>query len=64
MTLGLSRGALLYNLGRIAEAQGADHQALAHYRGSLAARPDNATVKRRLAKLERATAASKPPPIP
>ncbi|MCA9711549.1 MAG: tetratricopeptide repeat protein, partial [Myxococcales bacterium] len=51
-----TKGALLYNLGRIAEAQGAQAQALEHYRSSLAARPDDRTVKRRLAKLERAVA--------
>ena len=48
-----TRGAILYNLGRIAEAQGAPAQAMEHYRSSLAARPGNATVKQRLAKLER-----------
>lgn len=51
-----TRGAILYNLGRIAEAQGARAQALEHYRRSLAARPGNATVKQRLAKLERGEA--------
>lgn len=48
-----TKGALLYNLGRIAEAQHAIPQAMEHYRDSLAARPGNATVKQRLAKLER-----------
>lgn len=51
-----TRGAILYNLGRIAEAQGALPQAMEHYRDSLAARPKNATVEGRLAKLERAAA--------
>lgn len=49
-----TRGALLYNLGRIAEAQGANAQAIARYRDSLSARPGNREVKRRLARLERA----------
>lgn len=57
-----TRGALLYNLGRIAEAQGARPQAMEHYRDSLAARPGNATVKQRLARLERAPAEPKTTP--
>ncbi len=50
-----TRGALLYNLGRLAEAQGADVQAMTHYRASLTARPGNRTVARRLARIERKT---------
>lgn len=45
------RGALLYNLGRIAEAQGETGDAIGSYRRSLAARPGNATVAERLASL-------------
>jgi hypothetical protein len=43
-----SRGALHYNLGRIAEADGKVDQAIAHYRASLEARPNNAVVQKRL----------------
>ena len=45
------RGALLYNLGRIAEGLGARLRAAELYRESLEARPDNRRVERRLAKL-------------
>jgi hypothetical protein len=47
------RGALLYNLGRISEDQGADAQAEQLYSESLVVRPDNATTKRRLEKVRR-----------
>ncbi|EDM80771.1 hypothetical protein PPSIR1_12848 [Plesiocystis pacifica SIR-1] len=43
-----TRGALLFNLGRISEAIGALAQAQAHYAASLDARPDNATTQKRL----------------
>lgn len=48
-----TRGALLYNLGRIAEAQGATAQAITRYRDSLAARPGSRAAMRRLARLTR-----------
>jgi tetratricopeptide (TPR) repeat protein len=47
-----TKGALLYNLGRIAEERGDAAAALEHYTRSLAAR-DNRTVKRRLDKLQK-----------
>jgi tetratricopeptide (TPR) repeat protein len=47
-----TKGALLYNLGRIAEERGDAAAALEHYTRSLAAR-DNRTVKRRLDKLRK-----------
>lgn len=47
------RGALLYNLGRVAEERGAHERAAALYVESLAARPDNRIVERRLRGLER-----------
>ena len=43
-----TRGALLYNLGRIAEARGRTSDARARYRGSLEVRPGNTTVQARL----------------
>jgi tetratricopeptide (TPR) repeat protein len=46
-----TRGAILYNLGLIAEAEGAREQAGLYYRESLAVRPRNRAVERRLAKL-------------
>jgi hypothetical protein len=46
-----TRGAILYNLGLIAEAQGAREQAGLYYRESLVERPGNRTVERKLAKL-------------
>lgn len=52
-----ARGALLYNLGVIAEAQGAREQALMQYRESLRLRPNNVPVQQRLAKLEAVVAA-------
>ncbi|HLT37722.1 MAG TPA: tetratricopeptide repeat protein [Enhygromyxa sp.] len=47
-----ARGALLYNLGRIAEALGREDEALAAYRRSLEVRPDSPPVRARLARLE------------
>lgn len=47
------RGALLYNLGRIAEQRGDVHSAAARYRESLEARGENAEVRRRLEALPR-----------
>jgi hypothetical protein len=47
------RGALLYNLGRISEGQGAYSQAEKLYSESLVVRPDNATTKRRLEEVQR-----------
>jgi hypothetical protein len=47
-----TRGAILFNLGLIAEAQGAREQAGLYYRESLVARPGNRTVERKLAKLK------------
>lgn len=47
-----TKGALLYNLGRIAEERGDAAAAVEHYTRSLAAR-DNRTVKRRLEKLQK-----------
>jgi hypothetical protein len=47
-----TRGALLYNLGRIAEERGDAAAAKEHYERSLAAR-DNRTVKRRLDRLQK-----------
>ncbi len=49
-TLGERKGALLYNLGRIAESEGDKADAVACYRSSLLER-DNATVRERLASL-------------
>ncbi|HWB73795.1 MAG TPA: hypothetical protein VG755_02545 [Nannocystaceae bacterium] len=46
-----SRGALLYNLGRIAQLQGDIATARTRYRESLAARPKNKTVTKALAAL-------------
>jgi hypothetical protein len=46
-----TRGAILYNLGLIAEAEGAREQAGVYYRESLTARPGNRAVERKLAKL-------------
>jgi hypothetical protein len=46
-----TRGAILFNLGLIAEAQGAREQAALYYRESLAARPGNRAVERKLATL-------------
>lgn len=46
------RGMLLYNLGRIEEDRENTSDAIDHYRASLVARPDNATVKSRLDALE------------
>jgi hypothetical protein len=43
-----SRGMLLYNLGRIAEARGETEAAITYYRTSLEKRPGNATVQARL----------------
>jgi tetratricopeptide (TPR) repeat protein len=45
-------GMLLYNLGRVAEAQGRGDDAVGFYRQSLRKRPDNATVQARLESLE------------
>ncbi|HVI01672.1 MAG TPA: tetratricopeptide repeat protein [Enhygromyxa sp.] len=47
-----TRGAILYNLGLIAEAQGALEQASMYYRQSLTVRPNNHRVERELARLE------------
>jgi hypothetical protein len=47
-----ARGALLYNLGRIAEALGREDEAVAAYRRSLSVRPDSEPVRLRLRKLE------------
>lgn len=47
-----TRGAILYNLGLIAEAEGAREQAGLYFRESLAVRPGNRTVERALAKLK------------
>jgi hypothetical protein len=47
-----TRGAIFYNLGLIAEAQGAREQAGVYYRESLAVRPGNRTVERKLDKLK------------
>ena len=47
------RGALLYNLGRVAEGREAFPYALELYRASLTERPENRIVKRRLRTLER-----------
>jgi tetratricopeptide (TPR) repeat protein len=52
-----ARGALLYNLGRIAEALQREDEALAAYRRSLEVRPRSKIVTDRLAKLE----AGRPP---
>ncbi|MCB9731840.1 MAG: tetratricopeptide repeat protein [Deltaproteobacteria bacterium] len=41
-----ARGAILYNLGRIDEAEAKRDDAIAHYRASLAARPSEAAAKR------------------
>lgn len=53
-----TRGALLYNLGRIAEERGDAAAATEHYTRSLAAR-DNRTVKRRLEKLQKSKRGAK-----
>gem|GEM_PF-2306013 len=45
---GERRGALLYNLGRIAEGQSDPEQAVSAYRRSLAVRPGNSSVSARL----------------
>jgi tetratricopeptide (TPR) repeat protein len=45
------RGAILYNLGRVAEAQRASALAARYYRRSLDARPGNEVVQRRLDQL-------------
>lgn len=47
-----ARGALLYNLGRIAEAIGREDEAIAAYRRSLEVRPDSPPVRARLDELE------------
>jgi hypothetical protein len=47
-----TRGAILFNLGSIAEAQGAIEQAALYYRESLEARPGKPAVERKLAKLK------------
>jgi tetratricopeptide (TPR) repeat protein len=47
-----ARGALLYNLGRIAETLAREDEAIAAYRRSLVVRPDSAPVRMRLDKLE------------
>jgi tetratricopeptide (TPR) repeat protein len=46
------KGAALYNLGRIAEAEGQTGQAREHYEESLKVRPNNKVVERRLARLD------------
>ncbi len=51
-----ARGALLYNLGRIAESRGRDDEAIAAYRRSLDVRPGSAPVENRLAQVEAARA--------
>ncbi len=48
-----TRGALLYNLGRVAEGRGLPEHAMEQYRRSLIARPGNKAVRKRLATLER-----------
>lgn len=53
-----ARGALLYNLGRIAEARAREDEAIAAYRRSLAVRPGSDPVRLRLDKL----AADRPAP--
>ena len=50
------RGALLYNLGRISEHQGAYAQAEKLYSESLVVRPDNRTTKKQLEKVRRSLA--------
>lgn len=52
-----SRGALLYNLGRIAEALGRADEAIAAYRRSLAVRPDSEPTRMRLTRLAAANPA-------
>jgi hypothetical protein len=47
-----TRGAILFNLGLIAEAEGAREQAGVYYHESLAARPGNRTVERKLERLK------------
>lgn len=47
-----TRGAILFNLGLIAEAEGAREQAALYYRESLAVRPGNRAVERKLARLK------------
>jgi tetratricopeptide (TPR) repeat protein len=54
---GRRKGALLYNLGRIAEDQGEPDKAADHYRRSLAVRPGNGEARKRLDAL---TANAKP----
>jgi len=49
----VSKAALLYNLGRIDEAEKKTADAIAHYQASLAARPKNDTVQKRLDKLQK-----------
>ncbi|MFO0747971.1 MAG: tetratricopeptide repeat protein [Myxococcota bacterium] len=49
-----AKGALLYNLGRIDEAEKKPDQAIAHYKASLEARPKNDVVQKRLDQLLKA----------
>ncbi len=56
-----TRGALLYNLGRVAEGRGLVGHAMEQYRRSLVVRPNNAAVRKRLATLERRHPSPAPP---
>lgn len=57
-----SRGMLLYNLGRIAEARSETEAAIVYYRTSLEKRPGNATVQARLDALLAKTPVAAAPP--